>query len=258
MTSQNQPDEANLWIGCSGWYYSHWTGVFYPEALDRGEWLSYYARHFNSLEVNSTFYHLPRRSVVERWFTETPDDFRFVVKGSRTITHFKKLIDIGEELDAFMVQTSPLSFNFKLILWQFPPYFKFSSGNFHALADFCHQLSALGSPGSAFEFRDASWINQDVADLCRLTGYSLVKSDYAGSEKLWDVPDTGNVVYLRMHGEHGDYASSYPDEHLRSLAGWIAGRRPDPGIRDIFVMFNNDYAAAAARNAQTLRGFLGG
>jgi uncharacterized protein YecE (DUF72 family) len=252
-----KPMGANLWIGCSGWYYSHWTGVFYPEAMDRSEWLSYYARQFSSLEINSTFYHLPRRKAVERWFSETPDEFCFVVKGSRTITHYKKLVDVGEELDALMMQTAPLSYKLKLLLWQFPPYFKYSPASFHVLAGFCRQLSEIEHK-SVFEFRDASWLNQDVADLFRLTGFGLVKSDYAGSEKLWDVPDTGDVIYMRMHGEHGDYASSYTDSHLTELAGWIAGRRSDPAIRDIFVMFNNDYAASSVRNAQKLRDFLAG
>ena len=113
-----------LRIGCSGWNYAHWrNGVFYPPRLPARDWLRHYARAFDTVEVNTTFYRLPLQSSVERWVEETPREFTFAVKVSRYITHIKRLVDVGEHLPLLYERVAPLLRSPKLgpLLWQLPP-----------------------------------------------------------------------------------------------------------------------------------------
>jgi ATP-binding protein involved in chromosome partitioning len=161
-------------IGCSGWNYDHWrNGVFYPPRLPPRRWLEHYAQHFDTVEVNSTFYRLPRETAVSNWVRETPPEFLLALKMSRYVTHIKRLRDLRPSIDLFYSRIRPLVDSPKLgpVLWQLPPGFRRDD------ARLAEALDLLPSGRHAFEFRDESWFTEDVYDLLRRHGVALVIGD---------------------------------------------------------------------------------
>src|SRR6056297_4247126 len=114
----------NSYIGCSGYHYDDWHGPFYPEGMKKEEWLSFYAEKFNSVEINNSFYNIPEKSTLKSWKEQTPEHFRFTLKGSRYITHMKKLKDPETHVKRFLEGIEPLADKIGCILWQLP-------GNLH-------------------------------------------------------------------------------------------------------------------------------
>ena len=166
-------------IGCSGWNYASWrNGVFYPARCPSRLWLEWYARSFDTVEVNATFYRLPTTKAVQGWVDQTPDDFCFAVKGSRYLTHVKRLRDLGPGLARFMERLDPLVRSPKLgpLLWQLPPNL---ARDDERLAD---ALRALPPGRHCFEFRHPSWFANDVYALLRGHGASLAMGETGMSE----------------------------------------------------------------------------
>jgi uncharacterized protein YecE (DUF72 family) len=152
-------------IGLSGWNYSHWgNGVFYPPRLPASRWLEFYAERFDTVEVNSTFYRLPRRDAVARWLDQTPDDFVLAIKASRYLTHVKRLRDLAPGLERFLERIEPLLGSPKLgpLLWQLPPTFRRDDERLAAaLERLPRELR------HCIEFRDASWFVEETYALLR-------------------------------------------------------------------------------------------
>ena len=146
-----------IYIGTSGWNYKDWRTTFYPEKLSPKEWLAYYARHFHTVEINNSFYHLPTVAVFKKWFHEVPPHFIFSVKGSRFITHMKKLKEPHEITKKFLTHVSYLKEKLGPILFQLPPRWKV---NRERLASFINALPQKGR--YVFEFRDNSWFTDAV------------------------------------------------------------------------------------------------
>jgi len=147
-------------VGCSGWNYADWrNGVFYPPRLPANKWLEFYAEHFDTVEVNATFYRLPKKSSVARWVEQSPPGFTFAIKASRYLTHVKRLYDLGPGLERFYACIEPLLGTEKLgpVLWQLPPNFKRDN---ERLARALELLPTRER--HCFEFRDASWFHEDV------------------------------------------------------------------------------------------------
>ena len=237
-----------LAIGCSGFSYDHWQGTFYPAPLPRRQWLAHYATVFSSVELNVTFYRLPRSATFEKWRRETPDGFLFAVKRSRYITHVTRLMEPEEPLERFFAAARNLGGKLGVVLWQFPPRFAADAGR---LSRFLRVLSRHFHR-NALEFRDESWLNDDVVALCREHNTALCMADWP--EFLGELPLTADFVYLRRHGRNGDYATCYSREELardaRRIRGYLAGGR------DLFIYFNNDARGYAAENARELGGLL--
>lgn len=285
-----------LRIGVSGWSYGGWRGAFYPPALPRKKELEYISRELDSIEINGSFYSLQRPSSYLRWYEETPQDFRFALKGSRFITHMKKLKGVERPLANFFA-SGVLALGEKLgpILWQLPPNLRFDEERL------AHFLSLLppDTPAAArlarrhderlsgrsflsvkseqplryaFEVRHESYLVPAFAHLLRRHKAALVFADTAGlfpyAEEV-----TADFVYLRLHGAEQLYASGYSDDELAWWAArirrWRAGREPadarhitrdvPPGRsgRAVFVYFDNDAAAHAPHDARRLAGMLG-
>ena len=157
-------------IGCSGWVYPHWREVFYPKGVPQRAWLAYYAEHFDTVEVNNTFYRLPKPAAVQGWAEHSPPGFTFAVKVSRYLTHIKRLTMIEAGMKRFYEPLEPLTSSEKLgpLLWQFPP-------NFHRDTERLSSALAELPPGRhAFEFRHGSWFTNEVYDLLRAHGVALV------------------------------------------------------------------------------------
>ena len=240
--------EAAIRIGTSGWQYDHWRGRFYPTELPKTRWFEHYARHFDTVEINSTFYHLPKAQTMVNWHDKAPARFLYAVKASRYITHVKKLADPQQSLERFLELASLLKRRLGPILFQLPP-------SLHKdLRKLDDLIACLPRPNRAvFEFRHPSWYDQETFDLLRRRQVAFCIHDMSGKASPRIV--TGNVIYVRFHGTGGRYAGSYTDRLLAEWADWLADQRDK--VRAMYAYFNNDVEGHAINNATTLKRLLG-
>ena len=235
-------------IGTSGWHYDHWIGRFYPKELPKDRWLEHYAGHFDTVEINNTFYHLPRAQTMERWYDRVPAGFVYAVKASRYITHVKKLNDPEESIGRFFELANLLKDRLGPILYQLPPSLHKDLQRLDAF------LKILPKRDRAvFEFRHQSWYEQDTFDLLNRHGVALCIHDMGEAAPPRRV--TAETVYIRFHGTSGRYAGNYPDAMLRDWAGWMSDQAAS--VRAIYAYFNNDVAGHAINNARTLKHIMG-
>jgi uncharacterized protein YecE (DUF72 family) len=227
-------------IGCSGWNYPHWRERVYPRGVPQRRWLAHYATLFDTVEVNNTFYRLPRREAVAAWVQETPDDFLFAVKASRFLTHMKRLTDMGRGVERFYERIEPLVQSPKLgpVLWQLPESFR---RNDERLA---FALERLPPGRHCFEFRHEGWFVPDVYALLREHGVALVIGDHP--ERPFQAHElTADWTFVRFHygsrGRKGNYSERELETWKRRLAQWR--RRVE-----VFAYFNNDWEGYAVRN----------
>jgi uncharacterized protein YecE (DUF72 family) len=231
-------------VGTSGWVYDHWVGRFYPEDLPEKKWFDYYSRRFDTVEINNSFYRLPSRATFAGWRKAAPEGFLFTVKASRYITHVKKLKDPEEGVLNFYQNLSGMGDRCAAVLFQLPPKWHL---NLDRLARFFEV--APGDYRIVFEFRDSSWLAEEVYDLLRARGAALCAADspfYPGPRVV-----TSDFVFFRMHGGRGPERPSYGAKELRGLASEIDEHLRDG--RDAFAYFNNDHNGYAVDNAMALR-----
>ena len=282
-------------IGISGWAYAPWRGVFYPKGLAGKSELAYASRQFPSIEINGTFYGLQKPDVFARWRDETPDGFVFSVKGSRYITHLKRLRDIETPLANFLA-SGLMRLGPKLgpILWQFPPGLTFDADLFasflallpedtDAAADIAKRHDErLGGRAwtksetrqpmrHALEIRHDSFRAPEFIELLRKYKVGLVVADTVEWPLLMDV--TADFIYCRLHGSEQLYVSGYSGEALdrwaRRIDAWTHGMEPDDADRikpplkrsasgrDVYVYFDNDVKVRAPADARSLADKLG-
>lgn len=235
---------ADLRIGCSGFLYDHWRKNFYPEDLSKNYWLEYYSKHISTVELNVTFYKLPDRETFSKWYLSTPEGFVFSLKGSRFITHIKKVKDCAEPVEAFFSRALLLKEKLGVILWQFPPSLAL---DLERLKDFIELLEPYEMKNT-FEFRNKTWINKKVVDLLKKKNVALCMADWP--DFLDKLPLTANFVYIRRHGQEGSYATEYSKELLNKDAKRIKAYLKQK--KDVFIYFNNDAFGYAPRNAAEL------
>jgi uncharacterized protein YecE (DUF72 family) len=186
-----------LWAGTSGFSYKSWKGSFYPEDLSSAKMLGYYAGRLPAVEINNTFYRLPKAEVVESWGEQVGDDFRFVLKASRRITHFKRLRGAEDETAYLLRTAGVLGERLGAVLFQLPPNMKKDIERLDAFLDF------LGDPGrAAFEFRHASWFDEETYGCLRSRGAALCVADT--DEEDAELVSTAPWGYLRLR--KADYA----------------------------------------------------
>jgi len=240
-------------IGCSGWNYQHWrNGVFYPPRLAARNWLDFYARHFDTVEINMTFYRLPRVEAVQRWVAESPPGFLFAVKASRYLTHVKRLKELRPGLDVLLERLDPLLRSPKLgpMLWQLPPTFRRDDERLAAA------LADLPPGRHCFEFRHESWFRDDVYALLREHEVALVIGDRPQVHAFQTHELTTGWTFVRFHGGSRGARGNYAESELREWAERVARWR-DAGV-DVYAYFNNDWEGFAIRNALSLKAKLGG
>jgi uncharacterized protein YecE (DUF72 family) len=237
-------NRGKFFTGTSGWSYQHWRGLFYPIDLPQREWFAHYARHFQSVEINYTFYRLPSAKTFVRWREHSPPQFVYALKAPRTITHLRKLQRCEDSLEAFVERARLLGDKLGPILYQLPPRW---GCNVQRLADFVELLP--GDLCHVFEFRDQSWHVAPVLELLRSRDLGFCYIDLPGFECPSLV--TGRVFYARMHGVGVKYGGSYDEGRLLELAERVCHLR-DEGY-DTFAYFNNDAEAHAVENAWDLR-----
>jgi uncharacterized protein YecE (DUF72 family) len=240
---------GHLWIGTSGWVYKHWLGIFYPRDLPGGEQLAFYAQRYRTVEINFSFYRLPERSVFEAWREQTPEGFLFAVKGSRYLTHMKKLKEPQEPLARLMERAGGLGEKLGPVLFQFPHTWGL---NLERLTAFVEALGPYGGQRFTVEFRHRSWLIPEVYFLLEGAGIALCLPSHPSMPL--DVRLTAPWTYIRMHsGAHG---TGYGDDELRQWARRIGTFRED-GV-DAYVYFNNDPEGHALRDADRLESMLQG
>jgi uncharacterized protein YecE (DUF72 family) len=246
--------QGSLYIGTSGWSYSHWGGgIFYPPDLRQKGWLTYYSKHFQTVEINNSFYRLPREETFQAWRDSVPDGFVFAVKVSRFVTHMKKLSDPEVSMRNFLENVSGLGVKLGPLLFQLPPFWKV---NTHRLSQFLAYLDTqrfVKHPAWVFEFRNPTWICDEVFDLLKRYHASLCLADWPDLNVM--DPHGSEIIYLRRHGTQELYASSYTDEELKGDAKKIRTWM-DQG-KEIFCYFNNDAEGWAVKDAHRLIHLLG-
>ena len=236
--------DCDIRIGTSGWYYEHWRELFYPPDLPKSKWFEYYAKHFETVELNNTFYQLPKEQSLQRWYELAPKNFVYSVKANRFITHIKRLKDSVDELKRFRQRIGILKEKLGPILYQLPPSMHKDLG---LLKDF---LKLLGKRQvCVFEFRHDSWFSQDCYELLRQFNISFCIHDLRGMKVPRIV--TSDVIYVRFHGPAGRYAGNYSKSALQSWAKWIKDNLKGKGAA--YAYFNNDYNAYAVQNAKKLK-----
>jgi uncharacterized protein YecE (DUF72 family) len=224
-----------IYAGTSGYSYKEWKGSFYPEKLAAAEMLRFYAKRLGAVEVNNTFYRMPKRSVLESWAAQVPEGFRFAVKASRRITHFKRLKDAGEELGFLLGNLEALGQRLGVVLFQLPPNLKKDRPRLEAFLERLPQEAP-----AAFEFRHPSWTEDDeVAQLLADRGVALCRAD-SEETPLRDELPAGRFGYLRLR------RAGYADAELADFAERIRAR----GWQRAFVFFKHEDEGAGPKLAQ--------
>ncbi|MFW6122775.1 MAG: DUF72 domain-containing protein [Thermodesulfobacteriota bacterium] len=236
-------------IGTSGWHYDHWSGPFYPEDLPKKDFLSFYQQHFHTVEINNSFYQLPSEKTLTEWRDSVPPGFIFAVKGSRYITHMKKLKDPDQSVPPLLERLQVLGDRLGPILFQLPPKWHFNEERLEAF------LASLPRDYRyALELRDPSWLNQDAYRILSRHGAAFCIYELAGRLSPKEV--TADFVYIRLHGPGGAYQGRYDKQTLAGWAGAISAWTAK-GLT-VFVYFDNDEAGYAAQNALELQEMLSG
>ena len=246
--SVSTAEKGRVHVGCSGWVYKHWRRTFYPEGLPQRRWFERYAEEFDTVEINNSFYRLPKPETFTKWHDQAPSGFRYAVKASRFITHMKKLKDCEEAVTGFIDLARGLRRFLGPILYQLPP-------NLHKdlprLEAFLELLP--GSVEHVFEFRHESWYADDILALLDRHGVGFVVHDLKGLRSpRWA---SGPVAYVRFHGSGGRYSGRYSDDALLDWSDWIL-KQSRQG-RSVWCYFNNDIHGHAIEDARTLKSMIG-
>ena len=271
--------DCDIRIGTSGWHYDHWSGLFYPSGLPKNKWFEYYSGHFDTVEINNTFYQLPKEQTFENWRKQAQKNFLFTVKANRYITHLKRLKDPRDPLERFYERANILQEHLGPVLYQLPP-------NFHKDLDrlkfFLQALQNVilngaqrseeslpprpdsssasvrlrrrleqsqGLTKAVFEFRHESWFSQDTYELLKKYNAAFCIHDLAGVPTPRVI--TSDIIYVRFHGPTGKYVGNYSKSALQSWAEWIKDHTK--GTKAVYAYFNNDIHAYAIKNAKTLK-----
>jgi uncharacterized protein YecE (DUF72 family) len=235
-----------IYIGTSGWNYEHWKEIFYPPDCPKSKWLEFYAQHYGTVELNASFYRLPKPQTFDNWRTRTPDNFLWTVKANKYITHIKRIQDIEEPLGRFFGSVELLKEKLGPILFQLPPSLSFSE---EVLSRFCRQLKE--NYLYALEVRHASWAQKKAIDILRDHNIALCISDTAGRYPYIE-ENTATFNYIRLHGSEKLYVSEYTEEELNECA-----RKIRNWSKDAYLYFDNDYGGYAIKNAKRLKEILG-
>lgn len=239
---------ADLHIGTSGWSYKHWVEIFYPKDIKPDKYLEYYLTRFDCVELNSSFYNLPRETTVTGWMNRTPETFRFCPKLSRLITHQMQLKNIELALHKFFDVFEGMKNRLGPVLIQLPP------GLSYDKPLICNFLNLLKEHYNQYRFavevRNKSWINDSFFGLLSQFGISFVIAD-SGNRYPYFETVTTDFLYMRFHGREQLYASDYSENDLKSYAEKITVWLNEG--KEVWVFFNNDYYCYAVKNADRLK-----
>lgn len=242
-------ENCEIRVGTSGWHYKHWLGNFYPAKMPASQMLAYYCERFDTVEINNSFYRLPPESSLVKWRETTPEHFVFAAKGSRFLTHMKKLKDAAQGLERFLKAVNLLQPKLGPIVFQLPPQWEL---NLERLGEFLRILPK--GQRVAFELRNATWHRPEVLRLLERHNAAHCIFHLAGEHS--PIVNTADFAYVRLHGPCGKYQGSYSGEALAEWANRILDweRR----LNAVYVYFDNDEAGYAALDAMRLKAMLTG
>ncbi|MCC3151554.1 DUF72 domain-containing protein [Hymenobacter sp. BT770] len=242
---------ATYYIGCSGFSFRDWKGVFYPEGLPPRKWFEYYCTQFNTLELNVTFYRMPELKAFETWYTQSPPDFRFAVKAPRQVTHYKKFNDEAQPILASFYATVAEGLREKLgpVLFQLPPKAAYTEELMQRLLD-----SLDPAFQNVVEFRHPSWWDAESQRTLTKHRVTFVGQSYPPPLELPDeVVANTDVVYYRFHGVPELYKSPYSPEFLARIADEITAAKH---VKEVYLYFNNGIGAVGVENARQMQQLL--
>jgi uncharacterized protein YecE (DUF72 family) len=242
-----------IYVGTSGYQYKGWAEEFYPEHVKKKDWLQYYASQFNSVEINASFYRLPEANTFAKWRGETPAGFVFAIKGSRYVSHRRRLREPEEPVDRLFSRAVELRDKLGVVLWQFVERWPRDNERLERLDYFLKTISkhkVAKNIRQAFEFRHPTWFDEQTYEVLRNYEASLV----VNQSSKWPVVEasTASWLYARFHGPKELYASAYSNDQLKNWAEKIKNLTNG----DVFAYFNNDVHVDAPKNARTLAKYL--
>ena len=237
-------ENAAFRCGTSGFQYDHWKGLFYPEDMPKKQWFEHYTNHFDTVEINNTFYNLPSAETFDKWREAAPEGFCYVLKFSRYGTHLKRLKDPQGTIGQFLENANHLGETLGPILVQLRPNWNVNPERLAAFLE-----AAPDDQRWAFEFRDPSWLCDNIYEILREHNAALCVHDM-----IPDHPDivTADWIYRRFHGD--DYSGCYSEEDLRRIADRVKEHLGEN--RDVYAYFNNDVGGHAVNNARDLREYV--
>jgi uncharacterized protein YecE (DUF72 family) len=239
---------GNVYIGTSGWSYKSWDKEFYPKEIAKSEQFEFYATQFPTVEINNTFYRLPTLKAVRGWRDKAPPGFVYAVKGSRFITHMKKLTKLDGAVRKYFDRIKALKKRTGVVLWQLPPILKKDAkrlGNFLKILPKGYRY--------AVEFRDASWLDEEIFAILRK--YHAAHVSVSSNGMPMDLTVTTDFLYIRFHGLEGGAAHDYTASELEPWAEHI--RKHSKEGKTVYAYFNNDINVRAPENAKMLMEMVG-
>jgi uncharacterized protein YecE (DUF72 family) len=238
--------KAGVFVGCSGWFYWKWSGLFYPSELPTSRWFSYYSDRFDTVEINASFYSWPTVATVKAWLRQPRErDFVYTVKVCELITHVKEFKGTKVLVRDFGYIADILGDRMGCFLFQLPPSFHYTRARLNSIV---RQLDPARR--NVVEFRDASWWNESVYSAFR--DHGIIFCSCSGPNLPDKLVRTADDVYLRLHGPERWYRHDYSGDELAIWAEKLNGS----GAGRIWVYFNNDYGGFAPRNARKMRELL--
>jgi uncharacterized protein YecE (DUF72 family) len=228
-------------VGCSGWFYWHWRGIFYPDTQRTDTWFKHYTENFRTVELNAPFYSWPKIATAKGWRRNAPEGFRYSVKVNRLITHEKRLVHTRMLVEEFYMFADILGPTLGCFLFQFPPSYRYTPSR---LASILRQLEPQYR--NAVEFRHSSWWRESVYR--QFTERGLTFCTVSAPRLPDELIKTSDVIYARLHGRSRWYRHDYSDEELDSWAAKIS----ESGAREAWIYFDNDRDAYAIKNAHAL------
>ena len=243
-------NDPQFLVGTSGWSYPHWQGVFYPEDWPKSRWFEYYVRKLPTVEINATFYRFFKDQTYHKWHDSAPEQFKYVLKAPRLISHRKYLKDVTGQIKAFWRSANLLKDKLGLILLQLAP------GMPYDLNRLKQALLTFKIPGKvAVEFRHKKWFTEETRDLLKEVGAIFCTADSPKTELMDWVTSEG--AYIRLHGRKQWYSHNYSKKELAGIAK-LAKRMADQGAKKVYIFFNNDFGGYAPKNAIALMKMLKG
>jgi len=245
---------GRIYIGCAGWDYKDWIGPFYPKLLESHNRLGFYANFFNVIEINTTFYSLPKSSIIQNWSEQVPPDFKFTVKVWKEITHNFKNANIEDSISEFFYRLSPLNDKIFAYLLQFPPWFKYNEKHFHQLKYLIRELPNENK--YVIELRDNSWFNEDLLLEAIRSSTIILGTTYMAGIKAYYMPRQ-NSYYIRLIGDRKltvfNRIQRDQKKNLSNLVNEINVLKEFPNIHEIFIIINNHFTGFSPTTVNQLK-----
>ncbi|MFX0060541.1 MAG: DUF72 domain-containing protein [Candidatus Hodarchaeota archaeon] len=246
-------------IGCAGWNYKDWIGPFYPKSIESSHQLEFYSQFFDVVEINSTFYNLPTKSMVNNWLTKVPNYFRYIVKVWQEISHKLHEFEIDYKINQFFSRMKPLEDKMVGYLFQFPPWFQYSEEHVKRLSYLINDIPINNKLKYIFEFRDNSWFKPDILNKFLDGKEQILGTTYKPNLNPYYLPHQ-EYYYIRLIGDRElnvfNRVQRQQENTLRDLLGRIDAFRKNPEIYEIFIIVNNHFMGFAPETVNLLKKLL--